>query len=120
MLFFFQFVVVVYDEYYPNDRGTATATFSVNRNPTSPRFVEGTSYTVTIDEKHPYGSLVLKLNATDSDGVSIDFLSHYPSFTTIVFCSLVCLCSLEAYIANNINPNLSQSGFTVFWCAFTL
>lgn len=66
----------MYDEYYPNDVATTTVRVTVDRNPGNPYYIEGTSYNITIGENHPYASLVLDLNATDSDGVgtSLDTL----------------------------------------------
>ena len=60
----------MWDEYYPADRATTTVVINVDRNPSGPRFIEGVSYNITIGENHPYGSLVIDLNATDADGVS--------------------------------------------------
>ena len=67
----FQLEVFVYDEFYPKDKGSTIVTVRVNRNPNIPYYIEGRTYSIDIDEKHPYGSLVIDLNATDSDGVSI-------------------------------------------------
>ena len=68
-LFFCQFEVKVYDEYYPKDFATTRVRVIVDRNPGNPYYIEGSSYNITIGETHPYSSVVLDLNATDPDGV---------------------------------------------------
>ena len=54
---------------------------------------------------------------------SCDFVNPFPAIhnnTTIVICSAFCLCTLVAYIANNMNPDQTApsgavwSGFIVF------
>jgi hypothetical protein len=63
--------IVAYDSFYMNDRATATVSVSVNRNPDSPAFRDnnGNNYFKSIDEMHEVGTVVLRLNATDTDGV---------------------------------------------------
>ena len=36
---------------------------------------------------------------------NIYMIAIFPPFTTIVIVSLICLFTLEAYIANNMNPD---------------
>ena len=60
---------MVYDSAYPKDFDTTTVRVTVDRNPGTPYFLEGSTYNITIGETHPYASIVLDLNATDSDGV---------------------------------------------------
>ena len=63
---------MAYDSFYPNDRATATVSVSVNRNPDSPAFRDnnGNNYFKSIDEVTDVGTVVLRLNASDTDGVS--------------------------------------------------
>lgn len=69
-----QLEVIVYDNAYPTDRGTATVTVIVDRNPSGPQFTDNLpvpfTYTRVITEDFPLGNTVIDINATDSDGVS--------------------------------------------------
>ena len=64
-----QFEVMVYDSDFPKDIATTIVRVTVDRNPGTPFYLEGSSYNITIGETHPYASVILDLNATDSDGV---------------------------------------------------
>ena len=61
--------LLVFDTAYPNDFGTATATIFVNRNPSTPVFLDPTCQ-ATISESTTIGSLILNQTAIDGDGVS--------------------------------------------------
>lgn len=75
-LFCFQLEVVVYDDAYTADRATSTVTINVNRNPSGPVFIDNLvpplTYTRLITENFPVGDVVIDVNATDSDGVSLN------------------------------------------------
>ena len=43
-----------------------------------------------------------------------DLLTLFPLFTTIVICSLLCLCILVAYIANNMDPDQFDQDLYLF------
>ncbi|KAH3862858.1 hypothetical protein DPMN_025833 [Dreissena polymorpha] len=71
----FQFEIIAYDSFYPNDVATATVTINVDRNPSTPRFIDpdGNAYRRVIDETRRLGSIILNINATDDDGVELFF-----------------------------------------------
>ena len=46
---------------------------------------------------------IMHLSVTRARGQEIE--EDFPPFLTIVVCSLVCLCTLIAYIANNMDPD---------------
>lgn len=63
-----QVTMVAFDTVYPNNRATATATISVNRNPNGPTF-NPQVYKRQIDEDTSLGALIVDVNATDLDNV---------------------------------------------------
>ncbi|KAH3862832.1 hypothetical protein DPMN_025807 [Dreissena polymorpha] len=65
----YNFEIIAYDSFYPNDVATATVTINVDRNPSTPRFIDpdGNAYRRVIDETRRLGSIILNINATDDD-----------------------------------------------------
>lgn len=62
--------MIAYDSIYPDDIETSTVTVSVDRNPGEISFDNNQlNYVRIVDENIPVGTLILDLNATDSDGV---------------------------------------------------
>lgn len=67
---YFQLEVLAYDPQYPVDFATATVTLSISRNENVPIFSPPT-YRVTISETAIIGSSVIRVTASDNDGVCI-------------------------------------------------
>jgi len=61
--------VICFDTNYPKDVALENVTITVNRNPNPPRFANAT-YSATISDTFPLVTEVLKVSATDPDGVS--------------------------------------------------
>ncbi|KAK3089813.1 hypothetical protein FSP39_006721 [Pinctada imbricata] len=70
--------VEAFDTYYPNNRGAATVTINIIRNPSAPIFSQN-SYETTINENFPVGDEVIRATATDADG-----LEKNPNILTII------------------------------------
>ncbi len=68
--FFLQLSLTAIDTFYPNNIGFASVRIKVIRNPSSPVF-DRASYTETVRESVAAGSLIVKLSATDDDGVGL-------------------------------------------------
>ena len=62
--------LVAYDAFYPRNFGIATVTINIIRNPNAPVF-SLPSYQVTINENFPLGDVVVDVQASDLDGVSV-------------------------------------------------
>ena len=67
---FFQLVIRAHDRFYPNAKAETRVTINVIRNPNAPRFDQST-YTVTVRESFPVGSLIVNPTAEDRDQVKI-------------------------------------------------
>ena len=64
-----------FDTFYPYNFGAATVQINVIRNPATPIF-SAPNYVQTVNENYPLGDVVIDVNATDSDGVSVSVKSH--------------------------------------------
>ena len=69
-IIYFQLFVVAYDDQVPESKARLEVRITVARNKGAPVF-EPRSYSETIDEFHDVNALVLQVNATDPEGVSI-------------------------------------------------
>ena len=65
----FQLEVEAYDTAYPKNRATNFITITVNRNANNPRFLQN-SYDKTLSANYPLVTEVVKVEASDPDGVS--------------------------------------------------
>lgn len=63
-------IVKAFDTAYPNQLATATATISVTRNTNEPIFSEAV-YRRTVHETAVTGTVVVRVEALDQDGVNI-------------------------------------------------
>ena len=62
-----------YDTAYPSETATATVNIGVSRNENSPLFGQN-PYRVTINETVGVGTCILDVDATDADGVSLNYI----------------------------------------------
>lgn len=88
VMFAFQLVVRAYDSFYPQDFVEERVVIDVTRNEFAPEYIN-TPYRVTIDEDTPVGRAVIDVNATDRNGVCMQFVN-----TEIIKC---CLCGSSGY-----------------------
>lgn len=68
----FQLRIQVYDSALPDVRAEQSYNVKVNRNPSNPAFL-ASFYSISIKENYAIGGAVISVNATDADGVSLEF-----------------------------------------------
>ena len=68
-VFDFQLRVTAIDDQEPARVATADVTILVQRNANAPKFSQG-SYSVSLTSKAALGEPIIRVNATDADGVS--------------------------------------------------
>lgn len=81
----FQLQVICYDSSYTSDIATRNVTISVNRNPNAPSF-SSPSYSVTISDAFALMAEVVRVSATDPDGVRLIYLFAFNP-KNLCFCS---------------------------------